>query len=283
MRAVALLLLALAPLALAQEAPAEPATFLVYRPWPDRAPGDPLASALAPHPFDAPRLPATFVDRATRAATAPENAPESAPAHYREMLRLVQAAEVEGTTVALRVDGTVAPGTLTVRVEARPLPERPPAAIDLELVVFEHGVVVAGRAEPYVARFSLAPENVTLPGNATQQVRLDAAWDVDRLGVVAIARAEGRVLQSAAWLPRQDAPTEQAQKAALVEHVTASWCEACRAADDAFLLLATQRGPAGALPAAGDASYLRPATPWLWGGLALGLAGAIVAARGRRA
>lgn len=271
--------LLLAPLALAQQAPATPASFLVYRPWPD-ALGDELATALAPPPFDAPRLPAARVDRALAASSAPENAPESAPAHYREMLRLVQIAEAEGAPVGLVLDGDVAPGGLAVRVEILPQTAAP-ASVELSLVVFEHDVRVAGRGEPYVARFALAPTNASVPGNVSLDVRLDPAWSVDRLGVVAIARVDGRVVQSATWLPRQDAPTEQIAKAPLVELVTASWCSPCRPAGEAFLLLATQRGAAGPLASEGHAGYLRPPSAWLWVGFALGAFGAIALARRR--
>ncbi|HVM45956.1 MAG TPA: hypothetical protein VM582_08485, partial [Candidatus Thermoplasmatota archaeon] len=208
-------------------------------------------------------------------------APQSAPAHYREMLRLVQAAAVEGAGVGLVVRGSVAPGTLGVQVETRALANAP-EGVELALVLFEHGVVVAGRTEPYVARFALDPVRVSVPGNASQQLRLDPAWDLDRVGVVALALVDGRVVQSATWLPRQDAPTVQLVRAPLVEHVTASWCSPCGPADEALILLATQRGPAGPLPALGEGSYLRAPTGWLWAGLALGAAGAVALARGGR-
>jgi len=276
-----LALLLLAPLAWAQEAPAQPASFLAYRPEGDTR--DALATPLAPPPFEATRLPATRIDRVGVASSAPENRPESAPAHYREMLRLVQAAEAEGAPLALVVDGRAAPGSLSLRVEARPQGAAPPAEVAVSLVLFEHGVVVAGRAHPYVARFALAPETLAVPGNASFDVRLDPSWSLDRVGVVAIAARDGRVVQSATWLPRQDAPTVQQAKAALVEHVTATWCSPCAPADDAFVLLATQRGAAGALPSDGHASYLRAPTGWLWAGLALGALAAVALVGRRRA
>lgn len=267
---------------LAQEAPASPAGFLVYRPWPDAR--DELATALAPPPFDAARLPVTRIDRDAVASSAPENRPESAPAHYREMLRLVQAAEAEGAPLAITIDGEVAPSSIEVRVfTARgPVLETSASAVELELVVFEQGVIVAGRAHPYVARFALEPVTVAVPGNATLDVRLDPSWSVDRIGVVAIARNASGVLQSATWMPRQDLPTQQVAKAPLVEHVTASWCAPCTPADEAFLLLATQRGAAGPLPGEGHPSYLRAPSMWLWAGLAAGAVAAILLV-GRRA
>lgn len=280
MRAALVLALLLAPLALAQEQPAQPASFLVYRPWPDAR--DELATALAPPPFDAARLPATRIDRASVASTAPENRPESAPAHYREMLRLVQRAEVEAGGVALRVDGKVASASIALDVQV----SSDDATIDnasLALVVFEHGVVVAGMAHPYVARFALTPKPVAVPGNASFDVRIDPAWNVDKLGVVVVAERDGRILQSATWLPRQHGPTEQTARAPLVEHVTASWCTPCKPADDALLLLATQRGAAGPLSLEGHAGYLRAPSGWLWAGLALGAIVAIALVGRRRA
>lgn len=278
----ALLLLLVAPAIGAQQAPATPASFLVYRPWPDPL-HDELASALAPPPFDAPRLPATRIDRALVASPAPENAPESAPAHYREMVRVVQQAEAEGTRVGAVLVGAVEPGALAMRLELRALSPGAPSRVEAAFVVFEHGVDVAGRAEPYVARFAAASTNATVPGNLSMEIRVDPAWSVDRLGVVAVLRAEERVVQSATWLPRQDAPTQQLSKAPLVEHVTASWCEPCRPSDEAFLLLATQRGAAGPLEAGGArAGYLRAPDGWLWMGLGLGALGAVALARGGR-
>ena len=267
-------MLLFAPLALAQEAPASPASFVVYRPWPDAR--DALATALAPPPFDASRLPATRIDRDAFASSAPENRPENAAAHYREMLRLVQAAEAEGSPVTLVVDGDVAPGELRVEVNVSLRPTWSFRNASLALVVFEHGVVVAGRAHPYVARFALAPEPIRGSGVVAFSTVLDPAWDVDALGVVAIAKHDEEVVQSATWLPRQLGPTIQAAKAPLVELVTASWCTPCVPAEEGFLLLATQRGAAGPLEAPGGASYLRPPSALLWLGLAAGAAAAVV-------
>lgn len=284
MRAALALVVLLAPLALAQEPPAQPASFLVYRPWPEAR--DELATALAPPPFDAARLPATRIDRTSVASSAPENRPESAPAHYREMLRLVQRAEAEGAPVALTMDGgLVGPAALEVRVSSGhgPVIEASPAQVRLSLVVFEHGVVVAGRPHPYVARFALDPFDLAVPGDATTEVRLDASWEIDRLGVVAIAHNETGVLQSATWLVRQELPSQQIAKAPLVEHVTASWCTPCTAADEALLLLATQRGAAGPLGGDGHAGYLRAPSGWLWAGAALGAVAAIALVGRRRA
>ena len=269
--AALLLALLLAPHALAQVG-SEPVTFLVYRPWPDPRAGsaeaDPLASPLAPPPRDVERLPFTLADRAQTAQRAPENAPESALAHYRELSRLVQAREAQGAPLSLTLTGTLATGILEIAAS-------PSEAASVQLVVFEHA-----RA-PYAARFVLAP--VALAANETtrQSVRLDPAWDAARLGVVAIAERQGET-QSATWLVGSTSATVQTRKSVLLEHVTASWCDPCRPVDEALALLAAQRGVAGALVTDEAPSYLRAPSWTLYAGLILGGAAAVALLRRRK-
>lgn len=267
--AIALLALA-SPLALAQVAQ-QPASVLVYHAPGGRDP-DPLASALAPLPMGADRLPATFFDRADRASSAPENAPERALAHFREMQRLLLARESVPAALALTLAGELAPGTL--RVEASV--SRP---AEVTFVLFEHGVPLAGRPQPYVARFVAEPVNVSSDASpAVARIALDPAWAPDRIGVVAIARVDGEVAQSATWTTRLDAPVVQTGRAVLIEHVTASWCDPCQPADAGLALLATQRGVAGPLDA-GDVRYFRAPEPIFYVGLSVGALAAIALLR----
>lgn len=275
------ILLALAfvlPAALAQPTPASPASFLVYHAAGGPSP-DPLASPLAPAPFDAARLPTTRFDRASVASAAPENAPESAPAHFREFARLLAEREVGGAPLGLRIEGDAQVGALTMRVESLVLGDGAPTNVTLQLVVFEHGVDVGGRLHPYVARFASAPQALALPGVASTRLALDPSWSLDDLGVVAIASAEGEVLQSATWLVRQDAPTEQRAKSVLIEQVTASWCEPCTPAEEALALLSIQRGVAPALAARPEGSHLRAPDVLFYVGLAFGLVAALALVR----
>lgn len=268
--AAVLLAVLLLPPALAQVS-GEPVSFLVYRPWPDPRAGaadaDPLASALAPPPREVDRLPFTLVDREARARTAPENQPESALAHYRELSRLVQSRETTGAPLTLTLSGALVPGALEARVS-------PSEDANVTLVVFEHAT------SPYAARFVLAPVRVAANETSTHTIRLDPAWRADRLGVVAIAERGGEI-QSATWWARSDAPVVQRGKSVLVEHVTASWCDPCAPVDEALALLATQRGVAGPLPTGGAPSYLRAPDWSLYAGLAVGLAAAVALARRR--
>lgn len=267
---VAIVLLALP--AIPAQTEAVPATFLVYHTPGGRDP-DPLASPLAPPPDGTERLPATLFDRQERAHTAPENAPESALAHYREFQRAMARRESEPAGARITLTGELAPSALRVEADVSDGPAT------LTLVVFEHGVPLAGRPQPYVARFVARPLEVPPGGGrVASQLHLDPAWDPERIGVVAIASEGTRVLQSATWTPRLDAPTIQTRRAVLVEHVTASWCDPCRPADEAFALLATQRGAAGALDA-GDVAYFRAPTPLFYAGLALGSLVALALAR----
>lgn len=262
------ILLALALLALPDthaQVEARPASFLVFH-----APGgeDPLASPLAPPPAGVDRLPTTILDGVERADPAPENAPENALAHFREIQRLLQRREAEpaGANVTLR--GELRPGVLAAHAEVSRGP------LELTFVLFEHGVPVDGRQHPYVARFRTEPVAIPAEGaTRASEIRLDPAWGPERIGVAAILRDGDRVVQSATWTPRLDAPTEQTARAVLVEHVTATWCDHCRGADEAIALLATQRGVAGPLEP-GDVSYGRMPTPLFYAGAALGLVAA---------
>ncbi|HUR68246.1 MAG TPA: hypothetical protein VM370_03300 [Candidatus Thermoplasmatota archaeon] len=274
MRWLPLAVLLLAPLVAAQapDAPAgPPASFLVYHAPGGREP-DPLASVLAPPPAGAERLPATLFDGVERADPAPENAPERALAHYREMQRRLLSRESAPPGVELRLDGALTGDALHVSVAAS-------GPATLSVVVFEHGVDLAGRPRPYVARFAFEP---TTERTLASEVHLQRDWDPEKLGFVAIARNGSEVVQSATWTVAGDAPVVQTQKSVLVEHVTASWCDACGPADEAIALLATQRGVAGPL-AAGEVQYLRAPSWLLYAGLAMGALAAVAVLRRRDA
>lgn len=262
------------PLGQAQDESSSGPSFLVYHVVGGRDP-DPLASRLVDTP-DVERLPATFFDRAERADAAPENAPESAPAHYREMERRLSARETMGTprlflTVVHEGDLLLA----TVRGEGN-------GTLNTSFVVFEHGATLGGVPQPYVARFSTASSD--LPANASRgaQIRVDPSWNEGRLGVVAIAREGEEIVQSATWIEGGDSTVRQLSKGVLVEHVTASWCTACRPADEAFALLSLQRGAGGPLES-GDATYFRAPSWRLYAGLVIGGMVALVIFRRRAA
>lgn len=259
-RVLVLAMLALlAPAVAAQDAPSgHVASFLAYHADGGRD-ADPLASPLAPPPARADRLPATFFDGSRRADNAPENAPERALAHYREFQRLLLARESvpAGTTISL--DATLDTNTLEVRAFA-------PESVNWTLVLFEQGAPRDGVPQPYVARYVTdAPDAREI----TRDFPLDAAWQHERLGVVAIARNGDEVLQSATWTLARATPTVQRERAVLVEHVTASWCDPCRPADEAFALLSSQRGMAGPL-GSGELQYFHAPGWQLYAGLALG-------------
>lgn len=232
----------------------DPVSFLRY--------GEPGAAA----PFEVDRLPLVFVDRAVVASRAPENAPASAAAHYREIARIVQAREAEGAPLALTLGGALAPGALELRVT-------PSAASEVTLVVFEGA---------YVARLVLAPLALAADETARPRVALDPAWDAPRLGVVALARLEDGRTQSATWLVRDDVPTVQARRAVLVESVLAPGCAPCAPVDDALALLAAQRGVVPAGEAEGG-QYLRAPDARLFLGAGLGGLLALVLLRRRAA
>lgn len=264
------LLALLAPAVVAQEVPDAPVSFLVFHAQGGRD-ADPLAGAQAPPPAAAQRLPATFVDGA-RADQAPENAPERALAHFRELQRLVSRAEATPAGAELTLSATARDGILSIALDSD-------RTAGLSVVVFEHGVPLDGQPQPYVARYASTTTNAS---ELDLGVALDPTWDVGRLGVVAIAREGDTVLQSATWTASQGAPTVQRARSVLVEHVTASWCDPCAPADEAVALLATQRGAAGPLEA-GDVRYLRAPSWTLYAGLLLGAAAAILVLRRRDA
>lgn len=284
----ALLVLALlAPAALAQDAAprVRTASLLVYHPWPDPRAGEPDADAtgspLAPPP-EGLGPGETLLDGIARASAAPEGAPESALAHFRELQRLFLQRERTGAPVAISLGGTLADSELRFDASARATGRLPEGPLTLSFVVFENGVPATTldgiRAQPYVARAALAPQPLDFVegrAGADGNVALDPAWDRARLGVVALVRApDGEVLQSAAWLARSGARVEQTTKAVLVERATATWCTPCAPGDEAFALFASQYG-VDAPPATHREGYARPATPLgllgLLGGLAAGL------------
>lgn len=245
--ALAALLLAL-PVALAQATePVRPLSFLVYHAEGGAQP-DPLATPLT-SAFAASRMPVTLFDRAERAASAPEGAPASAPAHYREFQRLVERREAGGAPIALAMEGEARPDALELTLEATALGAFEPGAVNVSFVLFEHGALAEGRPQPYVARAATAPQRLLVNGTLEQEIQLDPAWALDRIGVVAIAEAGDVVLQSVTWMPARGGFARSVDKTVLVEHVTATWCNACAPADDALGLLAAQRGVAGPLDA----------------------------------
>ena len=229
------MVLVLVPPSLAQEPRARP-TFVVYHVSPDPQAGGPDADpdsipGVAPDPpFPLGAPPATRVDDSLLADPAPEGAPESAPARFRELQSLGKVREATGSPITLDASG--APDA--VRVVASGEGGR------IEL----HAVVIDGA----LARAVLAPYELNLtagPANATFSFTLPNGSRADRVGLAIWARLlepvgtldAGEVAQSLVWHPGGTA--RAAQKQPLVEHVTASWCEACKPADDAVGLMAS--------------------------------------------
>lgn len=295
--AACLVLALVLPGALAQqEDRVRAASILVYHPWPDPRAGapdaDPLGSPLAPPP-DGLRIGSTLFDGTALASGAPEGTPESALAHFREFQRLLLQRERTGAPLALTLGGRVEADTL--RIEATVSQSDLP--LSLSFVLFENGVPAQTseglRAQPYVARVVLPAEPVDAsagPATVVREAALDPAWDLQRLGVVAIARAaeagerhaQGEVVQSAAWLVRSPAPTTQTDKAVLVERASATWCDPCRPGDEALTLLASQYGvdaPASTTPD----GYLRAPSAFAFAGLLAGLGVGLVLLRRRDA
>lgn len=281
----------LAPGVLAQdEARVRTASILVYHPSPDPRAGhpdaDPLGSPPAPPP--AGLGPGdTLFDGVASASAAPEGAPESALAHFRELQRLFLQRERTGAPVAIDLGGRIDGDRLRFDAIVTPTTAATRGALSISFVVFENGVGAptadGTRAHPYVARTTVAGAALDLAnGSATveRDVALDAGWRAERLGVVAIVRAEdGEAVQSAAWLARSDARAVQVSKAVLVERATATWCAPCGPSDEALALFASQYG-VDSLPASGGSGYLRAPTPLMLLGLAAGLgAGAVLLRR----
>jgi hypothetical protein len=282
------LLLAL-PGAVATERPRE-VSILIYHASPDPEAGAPDADPYST--LDTTfltgngtlRLPVTRFDGVALASDAPEGDPASASAHFQEMRRLLLDRQRQGSPLALRVDGRVGQGELLINVTVEPLREAP--AWRIVVVLFEDGLVHEGgsgvRVHRFVARAGATTHGpVESPLGFDTNILLDPAWERSKLGVVAMAVAkDGDVLQSAAWLATQAAPTQQREKAVLVEHATATWCEPCAPSDEALALLASQYGFP---PPSGSVAYAAR-SPWLaLAGLAGGaLLGALVVRRARR-
>lgn len=299
--AACLVLALVLPGALAQQdARVRAASILVYHPSPDPRAGapdaDPLGSPAAPPPGGA-RVGSTLFDGIAPADAAPEGAPESALAHFREYQRLLLLRERTGAPVALDLGGSLDGDLLRFDALVAPGASAPGVPLSLAFVVFENGVAAPTpdgvRAHPYVARVALPPQPLDLAGGRAAgngSVRLDPSWDPARVGVVAIVRATesderyaaGEVVQSAAWLARDPARVAPAEKVVLVERVTATWCGPCRPGDEALALLASQYG-ADALPAASGSGYLRAPTPLALAGLAAGLGVGVALLRRRSA
>lgn len=261
---------------------------VVYHAYPDFRDGapdaDPMSTPLAAGP-SASRLPLTLFDRTLQGEPAPEGDPESIPAHFRDMQRLVLARERSGAPFALEVSGRAEADAWVV--EARALDAVDDGAngsLTLSAVVVEDGVVHEGasgvRVHRFVARLSL--ESVE-GANASWRVPMDAAWDAQNLAVVAFASApSGEVLQSARWDVATGETSVQRAKAVLVEHVTASWCVPCGPSDEALALIAAQFG-GDALDASGGLAYARAPGAWTLVGGAAGLAAAALILRRRAA
>lgn len=254
--------------ALAQDGVGGP-SFLVYhtRAGPD---ADPLAVAFAPATD---RLPLTRFDRAENASAAPEGAPQSAPAHFREMQRILRARETAAAPLSLEIVAELREAEILVHVDAS-------ASATVELVLFEHGARLEGRPQPYVARAMQAARSAD--AGLAASFALDPSWEREHLGVVAIALDNGTIVQSVTWHASRPGAIAQRSKGVLIEHVTASGCLACGPADEAFALLADQNGAAGALDA-GPGSYFRAPGAGFYAGLLLGLAAFALAVRRRPA
>lgn len=275
---ILLLLLCTLPSSDAQAAPA-PANLVVYHAHPDPRGGtpddpDPMSTPHAPGP-PAPRLPLTRFDGVTDAADAPEGSPESVPAHFREMQRLLLAREREGAGATLVVHGTLRDGRLEITARVAE-PRRPLENATFTATLVEDGVAHDGasgvRVHRHVARATLPAVPVAGDGEARWNLTLDPAWDASRASIVVALRAEGgEALQSARWGVGQDAPTVQRAKAVLVERVTASWCVPCGPSDEALALLAARAAPASA---EGGLAYARAPTTLGLLGLTAGLGAA---------
>lgn len=270
MRATLVLLafLALAPLAPAQPGPQAEAVVLSYHVHPDPRAGrddaDPFSSARAPAPpglveaSGGLRLPATRLDGVARVSDAPEGDPASALAHFRESQRLLLLRQRTGAPVAIEVAGERMGDALAIEASFAPAAPLENASLEARAVVFEDGVPdpIAPRLHRFVVRHVEAPGPLDLarPARLAWSVPLDPSWDPDRVGVAVIVAhagpsggryAEGEVLQAASWRAGQAGPTVQVGKAVLVEAATATWCDACRPAEESLALLASQFGASG--------------------------------------
>lgn len=280
------LLAVLAALAVAPAAAQQPANapvFVVYHASPDpeagRPDADPFSTPAAlPLPGLPPdRLPATRADGVLAADPAPGGNPDSSVAQVQELQRIVALREAAGAGATLDVDGALQPGLL--RVDVNVTAAAALGAVEARVVLVEDGVPHDAGAGVQqlrdVARLVAPPEagNLTAAGATmgfSRDLALPAGVDPARVGVVvSLQRLDtGESVQAASWTPRQAGPTHQAEKAVLVEHLTATWCEPCSPSDQAIDLLAARTAPA---PEAG-ARYLQAPDVWALAGLAAGLA-----------
>jgi len=283
-----LILLALAP-ASAQQPSGAP-VLVVYHAWPDpeagRPDADPFSSpdALPLPGLPAERLPATRADGVLDADPAPEGNPDSAVTQVRELQRLVDLRAATGSPATLDVDGALQPGALAVDVNVTA--QEPLGLVEARVVLVEDGIPFdAGGGTQmlrHVARASAPAERANLSAVGAsfglhREIALPNGTDPARVGVVVAlrvvdpsdpAREPGEVVQAASWTARQAGPTHQAEKAVLVERLTATWCEPCSPGDAAVSLLAARDAPAAQ---SAGARYLQPVGPWAAAGLAAGL------------
>jgi len=243
-------------------------------------------AGVAPLPgLDASRLPGTRADGVLDADPAPEGNPDSAVAHVRELQRLLNLRLATGAPASLVVDGALRPAVLALNVTARA--HEALGEVEARVVLVEDGATFAGRSYRFVARADAPPEraNLSAPDAAfsfAREIPIPPGVDASRVGVAVSLRLlqasgaheAGEVVQSASWSPRQDGPTVQDEKAVLVEHVSATWCEPCAASDAAIDLLAAQQGETTS-----GGAYLRAPSAWAAGGALVGLLAAIVATR----
>lgn len=286
---IALALLALLPALAGAQSPVEAdVVILVYHVHPDPRGGtpeaDPYGSDRAPIPEGladrggALRLPATRLDRAVRVSDAPEGDPASALAHFREAQDHLRRRQATGTPVTVGVDAAVNHDHGAIQISYVVDPGAPQGGrnLSVQLVVFEDGIPdpTERRLHRFVVR--AVDDARTFPfENEPMRLRrdlpLDDAWDPERLGlaVLVLDPASGEVVQAASWRAGQGVATLQARKAVLVEHATATWCEACRPADESMSLLASQFG-AGGSGAAPPSSYAVPPSPLAFVGAVAG-------------
>ncbi|MEA3199295.1 MAG: hypothetical protein QOE90_723 [Thermoplasmata archaeon] len=282
LRAALVGFLLLAPLAAAQTP-----VIVNYHVWPDPEAGKPDAD-----PFSAPgvaplpglpgdRMPATRADAVEDADPAPGGNPDSSVAHLQEFQRLLALRGATGAGATIDVEGAAQPGALLVRVNVTATEAL--GATETRVVLVEddagHRFAARNASAPLAANLSAgqsASFDVTLPLGAADAQKVGVVVTVRALDAVG-PRQAGEVVNAASWSVRQGAPTRQVEKAVLLEHVTATWCEPCGPSDQALALLAARTAPQES-----GARYLQPPTPWTVAGLALG-AGALLLLVRRRA
>ncbi len=207
----------------------------------------------------------------------------SVGASYNRLRQALDARHNAGTPLEVILAASVTPRELKVEAAWRATDDVPPLRF--------FGVVFTDGSERFheVARQEVAAGDGS-DGSLTSSFTLvrDPAWSQEGLGVVVFAQAnasrgryqEGEILQSAVWLHGQTGPTVQRGKAVFVEHATDAACAACRASEEAFLLLVTQNGfPIHAGEPSG--SYLVAPSALSFVGLAVGALVAVMLVRRR--